>query len=192
MFPNTTFVRESIAHHFRRSLPTITEDGLLRILDGQPTRWDAYWGVLALRDVGTAKAIPTLRALLTYPMQDVKDCSLLTIAHIAGASETPWYVQALTAKGTRKIYPMWAIEVAADEQALTPVVTFVVAALKKKDPGDAYLSGIKYLARIGFDRPEAAPVSHALRAAWARLPEGHRRTLAEIVPHDWRPASAAG
>jgi hypothetical protein len=51
-------------------------------------------------------------------LQDVKDCSLLTIAHIAGASETPFYLEALADKGSRKAYPMWAIEVAADERAV--------------------------------------------------------------------------
>jgi hypothetical protein len=33
-------------------------------------------------------------------MQDVRDCSLLTIAHIAGAAETDFFLEALADKKT--------------------------------------------------------------------------------------------
>ena len=128
-------------------------------------------------------------------MQDVKDCSLLTIAHIAGASETEFYLSALTERGSRKIYPMWAIEVAADDRAIPLVIEFVNAALKKAvrsarpDPGDAYLSGLKYLARVGVDRAECQPTLALLQKAWPHLPEGHRTVLGaalpSVVPEAW-------
>jgi hypothetical protein len=57
---------------------------------------------LAPRDVGTTRSIPALKELLHCPMQDVKDCSLLTIAHIAGPAETEFFVQALDDERTKK------------------------------------------------------------------------------------------
>lgn len=185
MFPNDETTKQFIAAHFRKRRVPLTEDAILAAIKAPRSKHDVYWGVLALRDIGTARCIPILKELLHYPMQDVKDCSLLTIAHIAGASETAFYVEALADKRTRKAYPMWAIEVAGDERALPAVVEFVDAALRKairsKPAGETYLSGLKYLARVGLDRPETRRTVELLKKAWPSLPEGHRVTLRSTV-----------
>src|SRR5262249_4232148 len=89
-----------------------------------------------------------LKAKLHYPMQDVKDCSMLTIAHLAGAAETSFYVEALRDKKTRKAYPMWAIRDAADTGAIDAVLEYVTLGLKKlrkgADPGEAFGSATEY------------------------------------------------
>ena len=188
MFPNSETTRQAIAEHFLKRRTPLTEDAILAVIKTPRSKYDVYWGVLALRDLGTSQSIPVLKGLLHYPMQDVKDCSLLTLAHIAGASETPFYLEALADKRTRKIYPMWAIEVAADERAVPVVMEFVNSALRKvmrpkaADPGDAYISGLKYLARMGLDRPELQPTLALLKKAWANLPEGHRVVLRRALP----------
>jgi len=105
-----------------------------------------------------------------------------------------FYLEALADKRTRKGYPMWAIEVAADERAVPAVVEFVSAALRKAsrpkpaDPGDAYISGLKYLARMGLDRPEVRPTIDLLEKAWGNLPEGHRKALRDSLPSHAVPA----
>lgn len=188
MFPNSETTKQFIADHFRKRRTPLSEDAILGAITSRRSKHDVYWGVLALRDVGTTRSIPALKELLHYPMQDVKDCSLLTIAHIAGASETPFYLDALAEKGSRKAYPMWAIEVAADERAVPAIIDFVNAALRKAlrpkptDPGDAYVSGLKYFARLGFDRPEIQSSLDLLERAWASLPEGHRTVLRTALP----------
>jgi hypothetical protein len=131
MFPNSEATRRFIADHFRKRRTPLTEDAILGAITARRSKHDVYWGVLALRDFGTTRSIPALKELLHYPMQDVKDCSLLTIAHIAGASETPFYLEALEHKGSRKAYPMWAIQVAADQRAVPVVNDLVSAALRK-------------------------------------------------------------
>lgn len=187
MFPNSDTTKQFIANHFRKRGTLLTEDAILGAIAAPRSKYDVYWGVLALRDFGTARSIPALKGLLHYPMQDAKDCSLLTIAHIAGASETPFYLEALAHKGSRKVYPMWAIEAAADERAVPAVVGLVNAALRKAirpkpaDPGDAYISGLKYFARLGFDRPEIQSSLDLLKKAWPNLPEGHRTTLGTLI-----------
>lgn len=188
MFPNSETTRHFIAEHFRKRRTPLTEDAVLDAIRAARSKYDVYWGVLALRDVGTTRSVPALKGLLDYPMQDVKDCSLLTIAHIAGASETPFYLEALARKGSRKAYPMWAIQVVADERAVPAVVDLVNAALRKAlrskaaDPGDAYVSGLKYFARLGLERPEIQATLDLLRKAWANLPDGHRTELRTALP----------
>ena len=197
MFPNSDTTERFIADHFRKRRTPLTEDAILDAIKEPRSRFDVYWGVLALRSVGTARSIPALKGLLHYPMQDVKDCSLLTIAHIAGASETPFFLEALADTRTRKAYPMWAIEVAADERAIPAVVAFVNAALRKAarprpaDPGDAYIRGLKYLARVGIDRPECQSAIGLLHKAWAGLPAGHRTALRTALPSHAVPADSS-
>ena len=121
-------------------------------------------------------------------MQDVKDCAVLTVAHIAGAAETPFFLEVLSLKGSQKNYPMWAIEAAADERAFSAVLTFVNAALRKWVRGKgterttAYIHGLKYLARVGLDRSECQPTVELLRKAWTNLPERHRSKLRTALP----------
>jgi len=103
MFPNNETTKRFIADHFRKRRLPMTEDGILDAIKAGLSKHDVYWGVLALRDIGTARSIPVLKSLLHYPMQDVKDCSLLTIAHIAGASETPFYVEALADRNAKSL-----------------------------------------------------------------------------------------
>jgi hypothetical protein len=188
MFLNNETTKQFIADHFRKRRTPLTEDAILGAITARRSKHDVYWGVLALRDVGTTRSIPALKELLHYPMQDVKDCSLLTIAHIAGAAETPFYLEALAHKGSRKAYPMWAIQVAADERAIPAVTDLVHAALRKAlrpkpaDPGDAYMSGLKYFVRLGIDRPEIQSSIDLLKKAWAHLPEGHRTALRTALP----------
>ena len=178
-FPNSEGTRRFIADHFRKRKIPVLEEAILELLRAPRTREDVYWSVLALRDVGTRRCVPALKALVNYPMQDVKDCTLLTLAHLVGAAETEFYVEVLQTKGTRKGYPLWAIEVAADHRAMPAVLAYVTAALKKKDPGDDYLQGIRYLLRIA---PEVEKVLGLLLAAWPRLPEGHREALRKALP----------
>jgi len=188
LFQNDETTRKFIADHFRKRRIPLTEEAILDAIKAPRSKYDVYWGVLALRDFGTARSIPVLKGLLHYPMQDVKDCSLLTIAHISGASETPFFLEALADRRTRKVYPMWAIAVAADERAVTAVVAFVNTALRKTlrpkpgDPGDAYISGFSYLARMGIDRPECQTSMVLLQRAWPNLPERHRTALRATLP----------
>jgi hypothetical protein len=193
-FPNDDFIRKLIDEHFRRRKVVLDEDEMLRAIASPRSKRDVYWAVLALRDCGTARCIPALKDLLHYPMQDVKDCSLLTIAHIAGAAETPFYMAALADKKTRKGYPMWAIQVAADERAVPDVLAFVDTALRKASrstaasPDDAYVYGCRFLARIGVAPDALAAILTKLRSVWAQLPSDHRRSLRAAFPAAGLPA----
>ena len=188
IFPNSDHAKRVVEDHFVKRRIPLTEDAILGVLQSPRSKWDVYWSVIALRDFGTARSVPVLKKLIHYPMQDVKDCALLTIAHIAGASETPFFLRVLAEKGSQKAYPMWAIEAVADERALSPVIDFVNTALRKirrkrSDQSDApYVMGLKYLARLGLERTECQLTVDLLRKVWVNVPERHRAQLRGALP----------
>jgi len=155
-FRNDKETEETITKHFKKRKKGFTyeEDTFIEIIQ-KPTssKNDVYWSVLGLRDVGTEKCIPYLKQLIDYPMQDVKDCSILTISHIVGDEETEFYASVLEQKGTRKDFPMWAIVDSANSKAIGPVINYLEGVYKKwRQPkcdyaGDAYLDGLIYLSR---------------------------------------------
>ena len=158
LYPNEPSTTAYIRGFFQRKKVAYTEEGLIAVLqDNSSSKMAVYLAVLGLRDVGTGMCIPSLKAKLHYPMQDVKDCSILTIAHIAGATETRYYVEALHDKKTRKAYPMWAIRDAANAGAIDPVLDYVTLEIRKLSkgvaPGDAFIFAIEYLVQFRCDDP---------------------------------------
>lgn len=189
VFPNSDFAKRAVADYFAKRRIPLTEDAILAVLQAPRSKWDVLEGVIALRDFGTARSVPVLKELVHYPMQDVKDCAVLTIAHIAGASETPFLLQVLAEKGSRKAYPIWAIAAVADERAFLPVIDFVNTALRKivrrkgSDFSEApYALGLRYLARLGLERKECQPTLELLRKVWVNVPERHRAEVRRVVP----------
>ena len=134
MFSLDASDKEAIKDHFRRNKAfSWSEEFFLSAINTAKSKYDVYWAVIALRDYGTRKSLPALKALSKYPMQDVKACAVLTIAQIAGAAETPYFVQVLEypLSGRNKVYALWAIGVAGDERALESVERYVRKNKKK-------------------------------------------------------------
>lgn len=149
---------------------------------------DIYWATIALRDCGTARCIPALKATLHYPMQDVKCTSILTIAHIAGTAETDLYAEALLGPGYReKGYAMWAICDAADARAVGPVISYFRKNLTKIRAGklnNATLpDGLAYLHRFLETHSDVNELFAEIKRCWGKLAEGERKTIAERVPY---------
>jgi len=187
-FPNRPEVTEATKKCLLRKGISYTEDALLAVLHDGTDRYAVYWATIGLRDVGTVRSVPALQNMLHYPMQAVKDSSILIIAHLAGPAATEFYVTALRDKRTRKLYPMWAIRVAADDRALPAVLEYVDRMLKllerptSRYPGDSCLHGIEYLARFSGDDPRIPALFARVRGVWSRLPRRAQKRLAASVP----------
>lgn len=188
VFPNTPDTTEAAKRALHRKRIAYSEEALLAVLEDGSDRNAVYWATIGLRDVGTPRSVPALQAMLHYPMQDVKDCSVLTIAHIAGPAATDFYVHALRDKRTRKLYPMWAIRIAADERALDAVLEYVDRVFRglerptPVDPGDAYVDGLEYLSRFHDNDARIAIVFSRVRRVWSRVPVDARTRLSASVP----------
>ncbi|MFH0133070.1 HEAT repeat domain-containing protein [Variovorax sp. VaC1] len=126
--------KETISQHFKKNKAfSWSEEFFLSTISTDKSKHDVFWAVLALRDCGTQKSLPALKALSRYPKQDVRDSAVLTIAQIAGATETPYFVQILEdpLSGRGRVYALWAIGVSADERALASVEKYVRKNKKK-------------------------------------------------------------
>lgn len=163
------------------------EPSLIRVLDNlQSGRMQVYWAVGGLRDVGTQRCIPALKRMLHYPMRDVKDCSILTIAHIAGTTETPFYIDALRDKNTQKAFPMWAIHDAADERAVPAVIEYLLQNRKPYDPNrtlvQTHMCGVAYLAKFNGSDARIEQIIRDFKSRWAALPSQEQRMLLQMHP----------
>ena len=123
---------ESIRSCIRRKNFEWSEPFFLQVIGEPRNKMEVYWAVLALRRYGTKKSIPVLKKLLYFPKQDVKACSILTIAQIAKETETEFYAEALSdPKYSEKGYALWAIFAVADNRAERAVTAYLKKNLSK-------------------------------------------------------------
>jgi HEAT repeat protein len=139
MFSLDASNKETISEHFKRNKAfSWSEEFFLSAINTDKSKFDVFWAVIALRDCGTPKSLPALKALSRYPKQDVKDSAVLTISQIAGAAETPYFVEMLEdpLSARSKVYALWAIGVSGDERALASVEQYVRKNKKKLQAED--------------------------------------------------------
>lgn len=179
-FPLNDINREFIESHFRKRRKrqdfAWNEDFFLEILQSSQDKHDLNYAGQALRAVGTDRAIPFLKPLAHFPVNDVRAVAVLTVAHIARATESDWYAELLDdPKFRMKDYALWAIQEAGDERALETVMSFFNAKRRLIESGklDSFqiALGRDYLQRIGVSPSEAA---NLLEEAWTKVPEEER------------------
>ena len=61
--PVSDSTKETIIQHFKRKRINFDEDSLISVLQNSNKKYDIYWAVIGLRDVGTEKCIPYLKLL---------------------------------------------------------------------------------------------------------------------------------
>lgn len=185
-FALSDHTREAVQHHFRRKNLVWNESYFLQILANSASKHDIYWAVLALRDCGTSNSIPALKEKLFYPMQDVKCCSILTIAHIAGAEETPLYAELLANPEYRnKGYAMWAIKDAADSRAIDSVLSYFKKNRAKLKSGKltngTLVDGLEYLQKYLGKNEAISSFFSEVKDFFANLVQGERSEITKRV-----------
>jgi len=150
--------REFVEKCIRRKDFEWSQEFFLRVIEQPRNQMEVYWAVIALRDCGTEKSIPILKNLLYFPKQDVKACSILTIAQISGAVETQLYADALLdSKYRENGYALWAIWAVADSGAVKAVYFYInknISNIRRdKLQIGTYGMGVEYLLKHleGFD-----------------------------------------
>jgi len=174
-----------IERHFRRRGFVWSEDFFLSVLNAPKSKYDVYWSAIGLRKVGTDRSIPVLLKFLTYPMQDVKMVSILTIAHIGRASITPLLADTLLNPNYReKDYAMWAIRDAGDERAISAVLEYFAKNRAKLRAGKlrALGDGLRYLSRFVDTVPAVRTFIDEVSTYWDRLPQGTREEMQKHLP----------
>lgn len=134
-FKDSSFTEEEARSFVGHKDFEFTESFFIQLVQKPRSHHDVYWSVIALREVGTSASIPVLKrlcdhsyvkALCNRGMMDITACALLTIASIAGQSETDFYIRALSEKWyLDKHYAIWAIEATADLRALDAILAWI-------------------------------------------------------------------
>lgn len=118
-------------------------------------------------------------------MQDVKCVTILTIAHLGGASVTTLLADTLLNPTYReKDYAMWAILDAADERAIPAVLEHFSNNRSKLRAGKlrTFGFGTRYLAKFMNSNAEARTFIEEIPAYWNRIPTGAREELKKNLP----------
>lgn len=130
----------------------------------------------SLADLNAKHAVPALKTLADYPVEDVKAASVLAVARLAGSDETPWLVECLSMKRTLKGYVLWALSAAGDPAACGAVKTWFEKHLRKleRDPTSDSLGNvvfaIAYLEQMTEHHPEVIGLLDRFKVVVPKLP----------------------
>jgi hypothetical protein len=101
---------EAAADHFKSRKITYNESNLIEVLQSSQDKFDLLWAAVALRELGTVRAIPALKNAVKFKSLDVQGNVALTIAFLAGGGENGFLASLLVSKEYRaKFYAMTGI-----------------------------------------------------------------------------------
>ena len=154
---------EVAADHFKSRKIPYDESNLIEVLQSSQDKFDLLWAAVALRELGTTRAIPALKCAVKFKSLDVQGSAALTIAFLAGGVENGFLASLLVSKEYRaKFYAMTGI--LYKEDAAHSALHFVLEYSAKAKGGKALAKtpckGLDwlYLARYGAHLPQAQEV----------------------------------
>ena len=101
---------EAAADHFKSRKIPYDESNLIEVLQSSQDKFDLLWAAVALRELGTTRAIPALKCTVKFKSLDVQGSAALTIAFLAGGRENGFLASLLVSKEYRaKFYAMTGI-----------------------------------------------------------------------------------
>ena len=155
---------EAAADHFKNCKIPYDESNLIEVLQSSQDKFDLLWAAVALRELGTTRAIPALKCTVKFKSLDVQGNAALTIAFLADGGENGFLASLLASKDYRaKFYAMTGILYKEDaaHSALPLVLEYSAGATKGgKALAKAACEGLDwlYLARYGAHLPQAQEV----------------------------------
>jgi hypothetical protein len=170
--------------YFRKLGISYTPDGLLSVLVNEKPKSAMPSACHGLANLKATEAVPVLKRLAGYPKSDVKACSVLAVARLAGKTETPWFIECLSMKGTDKGYVLWALAMAADPAAYHAVKAWFEPVLRKlesnpaSDSGGRHIHAVAYLEQVAHEFDEVQGVLARYQAVVPTLDAVIRQQLA--------------
>ena len=155
---------EAAADHFKSRKIPYDESNLIDVLQSTQDKFDLLWAAVALRELGTVRAIPALKCAVKFKSLDVQGSAALTTAFLAGGVENGFLASLLSCKEYRaKFYAMTGI--LYKEDGAHSALPFVLEYSAKVSKGGKALAktpceGLDwlYLARYGAHLPLAQEV----------------------------------
>lgn len=168
-------VRDGIAY-FRKLGISYEAKSLIEVLTRHKPKTAMPVACHSLADMRAMEAVPVLKTLADFPVQDVKATSVLAVARLCGKDETPWLVECLSRKGTLKAYVLWALAAVADPRACEAVTAWFIPQLRKleRNPksdarGNAVFA-VAYLEQMTQHYPEVGELLERFRKIAPQLP----------------------
>ncbi|WP_298056214.1 hypothetical protein [uncultured Campylobacter sp.] len=154
---------EAAASHFKSRKIPYNESNLIDVLQSSQDKFDLLWATIALRELGTTRAIPALKGAVKFKSLDVQGNAALTTAFLAGGVENGFLASLLSSKEYRaKFYAMTGIlhKEDAAHSALPFVLEYSARAKGGKVLAKTACEGLDwlYLARYGAHLPLAQEV----------------------------------
>jgi hypothetical protein len=172
---NDEDVRDDMAYFRKLGIP-YEPKSLIEVLTRHKPKSAMPIACHSLADMRAEEAIPVLKSLADFPIQDVKATCVLAIARLCGKDETPWLVECLTRKGTLKGYVLWALAAVADPRAYAAVKAWFVPQLWKLernpegDSGGNVVFAVAYLEQMTQHYPEVCELLERFRKVAPQLP----------------------
>ena len=155
---------EAAADHFKSRKIPYDESNLIEVLQSSQDKFDLLWATIALRELGTVRAIPALKCAAKFKSLDVQGNAALTTAFLADGVENGFLASLLSCKEYRaKFYAMTGI--LYKEDAAHSALPFVLEYSAKATKGGKAIAktpceGLDwlYLARYGSHLPQAQEI----------------------------------
>ena len=155
---------EATAGHFKDCKIPYNEANLIEVLQSSQDKFDLLWATIALRELGTTRAISALKGIVKFKSLDVQGNAALTTAFLADSGENGFLASLLASKEYRaKFYAMTGILYKEDaaHSALPLVLEYSARATKGgKALAKTPCEGLDwlYLARYGSHLPQAQEI----------------------------------
>ena len=180
--------------YFRKLGVKYEADALIDLLKREKPKSAMPVACHSLADLNAKQAIPVLKTLADYPVQDVKATSVLAVARLAGSDETPWLVECLSKKRTLKGYVLWALAAVGDPAAYGAVKTWFEKHLRKleRNPNSDSLGNVvfavAYLEQMTEHRPEVVGLLDRFKLVAPKLPRNIPSELGRFTRMfaDWK------
>jgi HEAT repeat protein len=169
--------------YFRKLGVKYEADALIDLLKREKPKSAMPVACQSLADLNARHAVPVLKTLADYPVEDVRATSVLAVARLAGSEETPWLVECLSRRGTLKSYVLWALAAVGDPAAYGAVRTWFEKLLRKLErdptsdsPGNVVFA-VAYLEQMTEHHPEVMGLLERFKGVAPKLPGNVRLEL---------------
>ena len=182
LLPDEERLKDDVSY-FRKLGVKYEADALIDLLKREKPKSAMPAACHSLADLNAKHAVPVLKTLADYPVQDVKATSVLAVARLAGSEETPWLVECLSRKGTLKGYVLWALAAVGDPAAYGAVKTWFEKHLRKleRNPTGGSLGNVvfavAYLEQMTEHHPEVMGLLDQFKVVAPKLPGNVRSQL---------------
>ena len=192
LFPNWTLDDTddtgAISEYFHNEKMPFTEETMIKCLKMKRNKYEIYWAVLALRMLGTQKAIQYLKEVSTYKNLDVQGSSVLTIAYLAEGSENEYLASLLLNKDFKaKWYAVVAFNHKPDGKAVPYAAEYGFKTIKSsKNKPEAGSLIVEYLARFASENELAKKIFARINKDFENLSPKEQEVFTVNFPHIFR------